>query len=676
MDAGGRAVLSSAEASPGVLRSRPRLSIAAGLLPAGVVLAVVYAIPTLRLVAQSFIVDGHASLALYQQVLALPEFWIILWRTLQTGVLVTALCLIVGYPYTYVVNRVPGRHARWLLLIATIPFFTSLLIWAYSWVVILGTNGLVNHFLMALGIIQNPLRLVYNDPAVIIGMVQIQLPLMVLPLFAVMRRIDRSLVLAAQSLGATPFEAFWDVFLPLSMPGVAAGTCLVFVTSLGFFITPALLGGPGEYLIAQSIQSYVQVRANFGIASTEATILLVLVGGLMLVFRGPMGASFRTEDDDLRWPHRGRRPAALDRTFGAMWRRVRSTSVAVNTTQHLATLVSMVRRPVLTVHTGLVVLYLLLPMAIIIPLAFSSAPFLVFPPPGFSLRWFHSYFSNAEWIHSTWFSLGISLASASLASVLGILAAFPIVRGTLRAASLLYLLYLSPLIIPQMVPAVAIFFAAAPAGLVGTPLAFIAVYTVIGLPYIIVVVTTALRRFDRSLERAASSMGASPLRVLLTVTLPLISPAILSGFLFAFLTAWGELVFALFLSGPDATPLPIQMWSDIRMEISPRIAAVSVLSFAIALLAAFVPTLIVRRRPGIRAGAAATRSVVSEVPRCAIFAAAPPNPAPRSPRVNHESSRRTEALHRGHIWNMNPIGIRTHDRQRGGCSQQVRRPRD
>lgn len=591
-------MLSSAKASPAVLRSHPRPWPAAGLLPAGLVLAVVYVLPTVRLVAQSFVVDGRFSLALYQQVLALAEFWDILWRTIETGVIVTLLCLVVGYPYAYVVNRSSSRRARWLLLCVTIPFFTNLLIWAYAWVVILGANGLVNHLLLALGMIRSPLRLVYNAPAVIIGMVQIQLPLMVLPLFAVMRRIDRSLVLAAQSLGATPFEAFWDVFRPLSMPGIAAGCCLVFVTSLGFFITPALLGGPGEYLMAQSIQSYVQVRANFGIASTEATILLFLVGGLMLVFRGPMGASFKSEDDTLHWHRRVDHRGSVLASVGA---RLRSGPLARSLATYTATLISRVRRPVLAAHTGIVVFYLVLPMAIIIPLAFSSAPFLIFPPPGVSMRWFESYVSSSAWIHSTWFSLTVAAVSAALATVLGILAAFPMVRANLQGASLIYLLYLSPLIIPAMVPAVAIFFAAAPAGLIGTPIAFVAVYTVLGLPYVVVVVTTALRRFDRSLERAAASMGAPPLRVLLTVTLPLISPAILSGFLFAFLTAWGELVFALFLTGPDATPLPIQMWSDIRFQISPRIAAVSVLLFVVALIAVVVPSAFVRRRARVAA---------------------------------------------------------------------------
>jgi putative spermidine/putrescine transport system permease protein len=375
----------------------------------------------------------------------------------------------------------------------------------------------------------------------------------------------------------------------------------VFVTSRGFFITPALLGGPGEYLMAQSIQSYVQVRANFGIASTEATILLVLVGGLLLIFRGPMGASFEAEDGAARWQHGKTGSRSANQFLAAFGSAIRSVPLVAAVSRRLADLISRIRRPVLAIHTGLVVFYLVLPMAIIIPLAFSSAPFLVFPPPGISMRWFHSYFVSSAWIHSTWFSLGIACASAILATILGILAAFPMVRGNLPGASVIYLLYLSPLIIPAMVPAVAIFFAAAPAGLIGTPTAFVAAYTVLGLPYIIVVVTTALRRFDRSLERAAASMGASPLRVLFTVTLPLIAPAILSGFLFAFLTAWGELVFALFLAGPDATPLPIQMWSDIRMEISPRIAAVSVLSFAVALMAAAAPTVFVRRHPGAAA---------------------------------------------------------------------------
>lgn len=572
-----------------------RVPLAMALLPAGLVLAVIYIFPLARLVADSLAVNDQLSFERYIGLLETRVFSSVVLRTLGTSALVTGSCLLLGYPLAYALARLPSRFARPLLLVVTVPFFTSVLIRSYAWVAILSNNGLLNRFLMAIGLTGEPLRLVHNEIGTLIGMIQIQIPLMILPVYSVMRRIERSLVLAAQSLGAPPASAFWHVFAPLSTPGVTAGVSLVFVTCLGFFVTPALLGGPGEYLIAQSIEVRVTTLADFGTAAAQATVLLVAVVGLMLAFRGPLGLSLRApgQESSLHLqPGLGRTAPRIVERVGTSLRRLRwgapLEAVSASVASQFARLVSAVRTPVLALLAGVTLLYLILPMAVVVPLAFSDAPYLTFPPPGYSLRWFASYLRDAAWLESTGFSLLVASLSAGFATTLGTLAAFSLVRSKVPASSLIYLLYVSPLIVPHMVIAVALFFVMAPAGLVGNPIGFVGAYIMLGLPYVLVVMTAALRRFDRSIEQAAASLGASPVRLTLSITLPLLRPAIASSFLFAFLAAFDDVVVALFLSAPDAVTLPIRMWEDIRLEISPKIAAVSVLFLTTAVIAVFV----------------------------------------------------------------------------------------
>jgi putative spermidine/putrescine transport system permease protein len=421
-------------------------------------------------------------------------------------------------------------------------------------------------------------------------MVQIQLPLMIFPLYSVMRNIDRSLALAAQSMGARPGKAFWDVFRPLSMPGVAAGCSLVFVTSLGFFVTPALLGGPNQYLIAQSIEARMTGIVDFNAATAQATVLLLSVVGLMYVLRGPLGLSMDAPQIG-RQPYRHRPHwAAPVRDLGyeliERWRGMWLRAGHADGIQKTVDLLSRFWGPALTTLSMVTLVYLVAPMAVVALLAFSGAPYLTFPPPSYSIRWFVAYLSDPDWTQSTVMSLWVATLVASFATALGTLAAFPLVRARRRGSDFLYLLYVSPLVVPHMIIAVALFLILAPAGLIGNPFAFVAAYTVLGLPYGVVIMTAALRAFDPTLEPAAASLGASPARVLWSIVLPLLRPAVASAFLFAFLMAFDDVVVALFLSGPGAVTLAVRMWEDIRLEISPKIAAVSILFLVTALLAA------------------------------------------------------------------------------------------
>jgi ABC-type spermidine/putrescine transport system permease subunit I len=245
------------------------------LLPALLVLAVLFAYPLIGILNRSVYKAGY-TLDFYRQIFRVPVYLQVLWGTFRVSALVTLLCLTLGYPLAYVLASCRPRTARLLTIIVILPFFTSIIVRTYAWMVLLGRNGIVNQYLMALGVTDTPLPLLYNQAGVVIGMSYVLLPYMVLTVYSVMQGIDPSLVRAAHSLGASRLQAFRRVFLPLSLPGIAGGTLLVFILSLGFFITPALMGGPGDVMIAMLIEREVEITLNWSFASALAVILLVL----------------------------------------------------------------------------------------------------------------------------------------------------------------------------------------------------------------------------------------------------------------------------------------------------------------------------------------------------------------------------------------------------------------
>ena len=193
------------------------------------------------------------------------------------------ICLILGYPIAYLLSSVSERNRNLLMILVIIPLWTSILVRNYAWMVLLGRRGVFNSILTGLGVIDAPIRMLYNIFSVHIGMVHMMMPFMILALLGVMSGIDRSLLKVAESLGASRFQAFVRIFVPLSLPGVGAGSLLVFIFSLGFFITPALLGGRGSTMISMLIEQQVSLL-NWGFASALSLLLLVVTVLFFLLY--------------------------------------------------------------------------------------------------------------------------------------------------------------------------------------------------------------------------------------------------------------------------------------------------------------------------------------------------------------------------------------------------------
>ena len=209
----------------------------------------------------------------------------ILVRTFSISAIVTLLCIALGYPLAYWLCTLNERKANLMMILVLLPFWTSVLVRIAAWIVLLQTNGLVNRFLMFVGLTGEPVPLLFNRLGVIIAMVHILLPFMILPLYSVMKSVPGNYVRAAVSLGSTPLAAFFRVYVPQTYPGVAAGGLLVFITSIGYYVTPALLGGAGDQMLSYYVAQYTNVDVNWGMACALGSVLLITTLMLYAVYR-------------------------------------------------------------------------------------------------------------------------------------------------------------------------------------------------------------------------------------------------------------------------------------------------------------------------------------------------------------------------------------------------------
>lgn len=210
-------------------------------------------------------------------------------RTFEIGLGTTLLCLLIGFPVAAVMARASGSVANLMLALVLIPFWTSLLVRTTSWVILLQNEGLVNKSLLFLGLIDQPMQLIFNRFGVYVAMVHVLLPYMILPLYSVMKGVSFDYMRAASSLGARPLMVFRTVYLPLVMPGVVAGAALVFVLAIGFYVTPALVGGAGDQMIGYFIAYFTNTSVNWGLASALGAILLAMIALIYLILAWAVG---------------------------------------------------------------------------------------------------------------------------------------------------------------------------------------------------------------------------------------------------------------------------------------------------------------------------------------------------------------------------------------------------
>lgn len=567
------------------------------LMPLAMYLLVFFAQPIILFVLQSF---GwpHPSLKMYAQALGTSTYLRIIWDTIRLSLVVAAFCTLAGYPLAYclTVARPFCRSVLWAAVL--LPLWTNVLVRSYAWIVILRVHGVLDAILSLVGLSWQP-RLLYNDAGVTLGMTQVLLPYMVLTLYSVMREIDPHYLRAAANLGAPPRSAFWRIYLPLSLPGIVSGFMITFLLAIGFYITPALLGGGNVLMISLQIAEQITELVNWPFGSALSVILVVVVAVLVIAFVRLFNA--RLFGMGGKW-----KQAAVAESTEPQ----RATPVAAATslgtggqsrppgggTRHYTHAPWPWRWWLVLGVSALVCLFLVVPVFIVVAMSFSNTSFLVFPPRGISLRWYGSFFHSAQWMSATWVSLRAAILTAVLSLVLGAGGAFAFVRGRFVGKSAAYVAVLLPMIVPVIVTAVAIYSLFSRLHLVGTWWGFALADTVIAVPMVVLIVSAALEGVNVSLERAAMILGASPLRALWEVTLPIIAPALIAGALFAFITSFDESVISLFLSTTITTTLPKMMWDSLRFEISPTISAIAALLVGLSAVTLVISGILIGRK--------------------------------------------------------------------------------
>ena len=528
-------------------------------------LAVLLVLPCARMLMAS-VEDPHTgalSLASFSRLLSVPNYVRVLSSTFAIAIETTLLCLLFGYPLAYWLAKQPvGRRAR-LTLLVLFPFWTSALVKSFVWIVLLGQAGPVGQLFELFG--AAPPDLLFSRPTVVLAMTHTMLPLAIVTMLPTLVGLDPSLPRAAETMGATGAEAFWRISFPSSMPGVAAAGLLVFIASLGFFITPALLGSPRDTMLGQLIIQQVMNLQAWSFAGALGTMLIASALVSCLIYDFLFGLSSLGGDSHRgtarRWPQRlgilavcqmARLAAGLSKLAGGRrcgW--------------------------LLTAYSLLALALLLTPILACVPMAFTSSTFLSFPPPSYSLRWFETYFASEPWMAATLNSFAVGFGSACLTIVIAAPAALGIARSRSRMSSAMFLLFLSPLIVPHVVLAVGLFYLFAAAGLVATNFGIMLGHTVIATPLAVVILLTQLRSYDWRLNQAAETMGASRFHTARRVMAPLVKGGLIAAFIFAFLSSFEELTVALFIGGGVRVTLPRQMWDDINLQVTPTLAAAS-----------------------------------------------------------------------------------------------------
>ncbi|RBL86925.1 ABC transporter permease [Streptomyces cavourensis] len=549
--------------------------------PLVILLLVLLIYPVGQLLLLSFYGDQGFTLAQYHRLFESSVYVNVLLITLKISLWTTFFAVVAGYPVAYLISSLSARRKTSLLFWVLLSFWTSFLVRTFAWVVLLGRNGVVNQLLQALGILDAPANLLYNFGSVLVGMVHALMPLAVLTMLSVMENIDRNLPRAASTLGARPGTAFWKIYFPLSMPGVAAAAIMVFVTAIGFFITPALLGGRKETMITQIIIDQVQQTMNWEFAGAVSVLLLVVVLVVFALYDKILGLSTMTGGSASR-PRTSSQPSLMrragealldvlaalsDRLFSLLPKRLRRSVSGTGQSRTLWWIVLAV------------LAFLSAPAFLMIPLSFDSGSGLTWPPKGFSLQWYEQMFTSPVWMQAITRSLIVGVGTGLLAMLIGTPAAFLLVRADMHGKSAMLAFVLSPIVVPRMIIAVGMFYFFARVGLVGSTIGLILAHTVVAVPYVVITMMAVLRNYDTRLDLAAQSLGAGPWSTLRFVTFPILGAGLMSSFLFAFATSFDELTIALFASGGLNATLPKQFWDEVTLQISPVIAAVSTCLF-------------------------------------------------------------------------------------------------
>ncbi|SDE02474.1 putative spermidine/putrescine transport system permease protein [Paracoccus isoporae] len=522
---------------------------------------------------------GEFTLREIRNVFSQPAYLTSIWNTIEIALLVDLLILALAYPVALTIHLAQGWRRTVLLICVLLPFFTSVLVRTYAWSVVLGLEGPVNGALVATGILDEPYLLGHSTIGTVIGLVHILMPPAVLAIYTIMGRIDSDLMVTAKSLGAGNLRAFFTVFFPLSMPGIVLGGLLTFVMALGAFVIPQLLGGVGNLMFGQIIVLIATVSLDWNFASAMSLIFLILLA--VPIYGLVRGGQF----GDVSGEGRGDKPSRIARLLSRLLAPLGAIMERLT-----APVLAWLDRVPASASAGLriavalaVVVFLIVPEALIVILSFGDPDYLSWPPTQLNGEAYALFFQQEPWVRALRQSVQFGVVTMIVSVLIGSVAAYGIVRGRFPGKSLIISLALVPLILPEIVPAIAYYIAASAFGVSGTAAAIVAGQGVTATALVLLVMTAVFRSLKVDIEYAARACGAGPVRGFVDVVIPLVWPSLIVASLFSFLNAFDNLLIPLFMGGRYQT-LPVYMWLQMREATSPMITVVASIMILVVVL--------------------------------------------------------------------------------------------
>ncbi len=538
------------------------------LLPGTALFAYFFLYPLVNVIEDSFGSWSNLTFANYHRALTSAVYRGLWSSTLQFSFITTVSCLLLGYPLAYYLASSSGWRRALLLFVVAVPLITHFVPQTSIWRIVLGRNGWVNEALQAVGIIDEPLEMLFTRFSVTVSMVQILLPLMVLCVYVGMLRIPKGLNIAAQSLGAPPIRSFLRVYLPLSLPGIFAGCLLVLALSMGAYAAPDILGDVQH----RGIASLLRVEGGFNSSLSMLLLTVVLLIYLMFIRFIGFKPLYPSGESAVQYVPETDRKSSLGRILlGAV-----------------ATLIG---------------LYMMLPSLVVVVLSFSRTTFLQFPPTDFTWKWYVTYFNGddplVDWLSSTLNSFETAAIASLAAVLLGLLVSYSLVRGRYPGKQIVGSLMLAPLVIPTVVLAGIIFrlyYFGRLNFLMGTVPGLAVPHIMLALPFAIIILTAAFRNADETQELAAESLGANRLSRFRLIIFPQIYPGIGIALVVSFLISFNELVLAMTLKSPGFQTIPMNIWDARAGEFTPMATAVSTIMLALAIIVILAAVSIERYR--------------------------------------------------------------------------------
>lgn len=571
------------------------------LLPALVFVAVFLIFPVAQLLGLSFLTkEGALTASHYLRLFESPIYLQVLANSFKVASLTMIICLVGGFPVAYLLANLSDSLRGTLLIWVLLPLWTSFLIRSIAWVILLTGKGVINSALMSAGIVDAPVKLLYNFLGLMIGTVQGLMPVAVMMMLSVMMSIDKNLMKAAQTLGARPANQFWRIYVPLAAPGMIAGALVVFVSALGLFVTARLLGGPRDIMLSLLIIQQFEEVYDLNFAAVLSMVLLVSTLIIVFLFDRILGLSALT-GENIGARKAQLSPKRLSRRFGLAvvagigWffsalgelrDRIFRTKARTNESPSLF----------MWAVALVVVFFIAAPTFILLPASTSESNFLSWPPKGFTLDWYAEFFIDPAWRNAFIRSILIGIATAFVAMGLGIPAAYVLGKQAVPGRSAIMTGLLLPVVLPSIIVGVGLFYLYSKIGLLQTSIGLILGHTIFALPYVVITIMAALRAYDERLDHAAWTLGANKLTTFRLISFPLMKAGMASAFLFAFVHSFDELSIALFVTGPNAPTLPKRLWSETLYKLDPSVAAAASIIVLIVAVPIFLSQVLLSRK--------------------------------------------------------------------------------